>query len=45
MRWSFIDRKYSPSTGMDQSEWEINLEELTRMGLILKKEPVCNDNK
>jgi hypothetical protein len=26
MRHSFVDRKYSPSTGMDQSEWEIILE-------------------
>jgi hypothetical protein len=40
MRRSFIDRQYSPSTGMDQSEWEIILEELTRMGHIVKQEPV-----
>jgi hypothetical protein len=39
MRRSFVDRQYSPSTGMDQSEWEIILEELTRMGYIVKKKP------
>jgi hypothetical protein len=36
---SFVDKQYSPSTGMDQSEWEIILKELTRMGYIVKKEP------
>jgi hypothetical protein len=39
MRRSFIDRQYSPSTGMDHSEWEIILKELTLMGYIVKKEP------
>jgi hypothetical protein len=38
MRRSFIDRQYSPSIDMDRSEWEIILEELTRMGYIVKKE-------
>jgi hypothetical protein len=42
MRQSFVDRQYSPSTGMDQSEWEISLEELTCMGLIVKKESVSD---
>jgi hypothetical protein len=42
MRCSFIDRQYLPLTGMHQSEWEIILEELTRMGLIVKKEPISN---
>jgi hypothetical protein len=32
MRRSFVDRQYSPSTGMDQNEWEIILEEYTCMG-------------
>jgi hypothetical protein len=36
---SFVDRQYSSSTGMDQSEWKIILEELTRMGYIVKREP------
>jgi hypothetical protein len=40
MRRSFFSRKYSPSTGMDQSEWEIILEELTDMGFLVKHEPV-----
>jgi hypothetical protein len=39
MQMSFVDRQYSPSTGIDQSEWEIILMELTRMGYIVKKEP------
>jgi hypothetical protein len=38
MKRSFVDRQYSSSTGMDQSEWEIVLEELTHMGYIVKKE-------
>jgi hypothetical protein len=36
---SFVDRQYSPSTGIDRSEWEVILEELTWMGYIIKKEP------
>jgi hypothetical protein len=38
MQRLFVDRQYSPSTGMGLSEWEIILEELTRMGYIVKKE-------
>jgi hypothetical protein len=30
---------------MDQSKWEIILEELTRMELIVKKEPVSDGNE
>jgi hypothetical protein len=40
MRCSFIDRKYSHLTGMDRSEWEIILEELIRMGFLVKHEPI-----
>jgi hypothetical protein len=40
MRHSFIDRQYSPLTGMDQSEWEIILEELICMKLFVKQEPI-----
>jgi hypothetical protein len=40
MRRSFVDRQYSPSTSMDRSEWEILLEELMRMGYIVKQESV-----
>jgi hypothetical protein len=36
---SFVDRQYSSSIDMDQSEWKIILEELTRMGYIVKREP------
>jgi hypothetical protein len=36
MRRSFIDRQYSPSTGMDRSKWEVILEELMCMGYIVK---------
>jgi hypothetical protein len=45
MRQSFTDRQYSLSTSMDQSKWEIILEELTRMELIVKKEPVSDGNE
>jgi hypothetical protein len=37
MRRSFVDRQYSTSTGMDRSEWENILDELTHMGYIVKK--------
>jgi hypothetical protein len=45
MQRSFIDRQYSPSTGMDQSEWEIILEELTSIGIIVKQEPDSGDGE
>jgi hypothetical protein len=45
MRMSFVDRQYSPSIGMDQSEWEITLDELTHMGYIVKKEPDSDSNE
>jgi hypothetical protein len=32
---SFVERWYSPLTGMDCSEWEIILEQLLSMGLIV----------
>jgi hypothetical protein len=37
---SFVDRQYSPSTSMDQSEWKIILEDLTHMGYIVTEQPV-----
>jgi hypothetical protein len=40
MRRSFVHRQYSPSTNMDHSEYEIILEELIRMGFLVKHEPV-----
>jgi hypothetical protein len=45
MRRSFVDRWYSPSTGIDLSEWEIILDELTRIGYIVKKEPDTDGNE
>jgi hypothetical protein len=39
MQRSFVDRQYSPSIGMDLSEWEIILDEHIRMGYIGKEEP------
>jgi hypothetical protein len=44
MRRSFVDRQYSPLTGMDLSEWKIILDELTCMGYIVKKEPDSDSN-
>jgi hypothetical protein len=42
---SFVDRQYSPSTSIDQSEWEIILEELTRISYIVKKELNSDDGE
>jgi hypothetical protein len=39
MRRSFVDRHYSPSIGINRSEWDIILGELIRMGYIVKQEP------
>jgi hypothetical protein len=41
----FVDRQYSPSTRMDLSEYEIILNEFTRMGYIVKKEPDSDSNE
>jgi hypothetical protein len=43
MRRSFVDSQYSPSIGMNWSEWEIILGELTCMGLHVKREPISED--
>jgi hypothetical protein len=45
MRRPFVDKWYSPSTGMEPSEWEIILHELTRMSYIIKKEPNSDGNE
>jgi hypothetical protein len=42
MRRSFVQRRYSPSTGMGLSEREVILDEFTRMGYIVKEEPVSD---
>jgi hypothetical protein len=44
MRRSFVDRQYSPSTGMDQREWEIILDQLIRIGYNVKTEPDSDGN-
>jgi hypothetical protein len=38
MRRSFVDRQYSPSTGMDRREWEVILDQLIHKGYIVKEE-------
>jgi hypothetical protein len=43
-RDSFLERRYSPSTGMESNEWEIILEQLLVMGLIVKHEVVSDDD-
>jgi hypothetical protein len=45
MRRSFVDKQYTPSIGMGLSEWKISLEELTRVGYIVKKEPDSDGNE
>jgi hypothetical protein len=45
MRRLFVDRRYSPSTGMGLSEWEVILEELTQMGYIVKEELDSDHNE
>jgi hypothetical protein len=42
MRRSFVHRRYSPSTCMGLSEWEVILEELTH---IVKEEPNSDHNE
>jgi hypothetical protein len=44
IRNSFLEKRYSPSTGMDRSEWEIILEQLLVMGLDVKLEVVSDHN-
>jgi hypothetical protein len=38
MQRSFVDRRYSPLTGMGLSEWEVIIDELIRMGYVVKEE-------
>jgi hypothetical protein len=45
MQKLFVDRQYSPSISMGLIEWEIILEEHTRMGNIVKEEPASDDNE
>jgi hypothetical protein len=43
MQRSFVDRQYSPSIGMDLSEWEIILDEHIRMGILQRKNPIVTE--
>jgi hypothetical protein len=45
MRRSFVDRRYSPSTGMCLSEWEVILDELIHMEYSEKEEPDSDHNE
>jgi hypothetical protein len=45
MKRPFAERRYSPSTGMDQSKWEIILEQHLIMGLIVKDEVVSEPDE
>jgi hypothetical protein len=45
MQRSFVDIQYSPSTSIDQSEWEIILEGLTHMSYIVKRESDSDDGE
>jgi hypothetical protein len=45
MRRSFVNRRYSPSTGTSLSEWEVILDKLIRMEYIVKKEPDSDHNE
>jgi hypothetical protein len=42
---SFLDRRYSPSTGMGLSEWEVILDELIRMGYNVMEEPASDNDE
>jgi hypothetical protein len=42
---SFVDRRYSPSAGMGLSEWEVILDELTRMGYNVMEEPASDNDE
>jgi hypothetical protein len=44
MRRLFVDRQYSPLTGMDRREWKIILDQLIHMGYIVKEEPDSDGN-
>jgi hypothetical protein len=45
MQRSFVNRRYSSSTGMGLSEWEVILDELIHMGYIVKDEPNSDHNE
>jgi hypothetical protein len=44
VRQSFKDGRYSPSTGMEQREWQIMLEQFIVMGVDVKDEVINIDS-
>jgi hypothetical protein len=45
MQRSFEDARYSPSTSMGLSEWEIILDELIHIGYVVQNEPDSDHNE
>jgi hypothetical protein len=41
---SFKDARYSPSTGMDEREWQIMLEQFIASGVVVKNEVINIDS-
>jgi hypothetical protein len=45
VRNSFLERRYSPSTGMEFHKWQIVLEQFMAIGMIVKEEDVSVDSE
>jgi hypothetical protein len=43
-RQSFKDGRYSPSTGMEEVEWQIMLEQFIASGVVIKNEVINIDS-
>jgi hypothetical protein len=43
VRQSFKDGRYSPSTGMEEREWQIMLEQFTATGVVVNDEVIYID--
>jgi hypothetical protein len=44
IRQSFKDGRYSPSTGMEEWEWKIMLEQFIASGVVVKNEVINIDS-
>jgi hypothetical protein len=44
VKQSFKDGRYSPSTGMEEWEWQIMLEQFIAMGVVVKDEVIYIDS-
>jgi hypothetical protein len=44
VRQSFKDGRYSPSTGMEEREWQIMLEQFIAMSVVVKDEVINIDS-